>query len=339
MIPIILHDFNHEVGLNCESNTMRDMLAYHGIKLSEPMIIGLCEGYSFVYLNLKAMGFPFVGGRTKDGWLEKFGENTGIKFDIQKTTSTKKAWANLLDPLDQEEPVGLGVDFYHLDYIPEAERIHFVGHVITACGYDDDYVYVAERDRPEIQKLSHASLEKARAGKVMGMGGADNLSFTITEAPEFDLAGILPDAIKRMGQAFMDPPFKGAGYQGIYKLAREIKNTWPQIAREDEFKGSKFKGWGYVAAMWDDWGSGGSIFRQPLRDFLQEAQTYVDQPAVIEAGAIYREVAARYQKMTALLRRMDEDRSGEDKALMELAQMAELQAKREEKAMRMLAEL
>ena len=62
---MILKDFNHKVGINCESNTMCDLLAYHGVKISEPMIIGICEGYSFVYLNLKAMGFPWVGGRIR----------------------------------------------------------------------------------------------------------------------------------------------------------------------------------------------------------------------------------------------------------------------------------
>ena len=63
-----IEGFNHERGINCESNTIRDLLEFHGLDLSEPMIIGLCEGYFFVYLNLKALDFPFAGGRTKDGW-------------------------------------------------------------------------------------------------------------------------------------------------------------------------------------------------------------------------------------------------------------------------------
>jgi len=336
---IILNNYNHKVGINCESNTMRDLLEYHGVNLSEPLIIGLCEGFSFVYLNLKAMGFPFVGGRTKDGWLEKFSENTGIQFDIRKTTSTKKAWNNLIEPLNQGKPVGLGVDFYHLDYIPEEERIHFVGHVISACGYDDNYVYVGERDYQDIQKISHSSLEKARSGKVYGMGGADNLSFTITEVNKINLQEILPRVIKSMAQSFMNPPFKGAGYKGIYKLSCEIKKTWTEIARKNEFKGSDFKGWGYVASMWDDWGTGGSIFRNPLRDFLKETLQYVDLTEVKKAYEIYCDVANRYSEMTDILREMDEDRSKEDAALEDLSKMALNQAKKEEKAMTMLSNI
>jgi hypothetical protein len=339
MITIILKDFKHEVGVNCESNAMRDLLEFHGIELSEPMIIGLCEGYSFVYLNLKAMGFPFVGGRTKDGWLEKFSENTGIQFDIRKTTSTKKAWNNLIEPLDQGKPVGLGVDFYHLDYLPEEEKVHFVGHVISACGYDDNYFYVGERDYQDIQKISHSSLEKARSGKVYGMGGADNLSFTITETNNIDLESILPQVIKKMAQSFMNPPFKGAGYKGIYKLSREIKKTWTRIAKNNEFKGCEFKGWDYVASMWDDWGTGGAVFRNPLRDFLEESLQYVKIPEVKEAFEIYSDVANRYHDMTDIMRELAQDRSNEDSGLKDLSNMALIQAEKEEQAMKLLSKI
>lgn len=334
-----IESFNHEKGINCESNTMCDLLKFHGLDLSEPMIIGLCEGYSFVYLNLKALGFPFVGGRTKDGWLDKFTENTNIEFNKRTTTSDRKARNNLFKPLERGLPVGVGVDYYYMDYIPKEERVHFVGHTISVCGYDEEYVYVGERDYSNIQKLSRKSLKKARTAKVHGMGGADNLTFTVEEINNFDFERVLPRVIKRMATSFMTPSFKGEGYKGIYKLSSEIQKTWPKIAENNEFKGQEFKGWNYVANMWDKWGTGGAIFRNPLRDFLKESLDYIKYLEIEQAYEIYCDVVERYNQMTKIMRELDENKGKEKTVLKELSDLALIQAEKEEKAMSILSKI
>jgi hypothetical protein len=171
------------------------------------------------------------------------------------------------------------------------------------------------------------------------MGGADNLTFTVEEVANFELEKLLPEVIKRMAKAFMNPSFKGEGYKGVYKLAREINKTWPKIAEQNEFKGQEFEGWSYVADMWDEWGTGGAIFRNPLRDFLKETLEYINLPEIKEAYNIYCNVARRYSKMTELMRESDKDRDKEKTALKELAEMARVQAQKEEKAMRMLVDI
>jgi len=224
------------------------------------------------------------------------------------------------------------VDYYYLDYIPQAERVHFVGHTVSACGYDDDYVYAGERDYKDIQRVSRENLAKARSAKVPGMGGANNLSFTVIEIANIDFERVLPQVIKRIGQAFMNPPFRGAGYKAIYKLSDEIGKSWGKIAKDPNFKG-----WSYVASMWDDWGTGGAIFRNPLGDFLKESLEYVNYPAIREAYEIYCEVAQRYRKMTEMMRKLDNDRTKEPMVLKELSDLALLQAQREEEAMKKLS--
>ena len=228
-----------------------------------------------------------------------------MKFDKKTTTSDRKAKNSLFNPLDEGIPVGVGVDYYYMNYIPPEERVHFVSHTISVCGYDEEYVYVGERDYDDIQKLSRENLKKARSEKVHGMGGADNLTFTVEEINNFDFEKVLPKVIKRMAKSFMNSSFKGEGYKGVYKLSREIKKTWTKIAENNEFKGQEFKGWNYVADMWDEWGTGGAIFRNPLRDFLKEAQDYIKYSEIEEAYEIYCDVAKRNNKMTTIMRELD----------------------------------
>ena len=61
----IVKNFEHYPGVHCESTALRDVFAYHGIKIREPMVFGLGEGLSFIYCKSRQMPFPFVGGRTK----------------------------------------------------------------------------------------------------------------------------------------------------------------------------------------------------------------------------------------------------------------------------------
>ena len=49
-------------GYNCQLSSLRKLLNYKGIKLSEEMIMGLAEGIGLIYWSMKQMPFPFVGG-------------------------------------------------------------------------------------------------------------------------------------------------------------------------------------------------------------------------------------------------------------------------------------
>lgn len=331
-----LSTFVHKRGVNCESNTIRDLLAFDGVELSEPMIIGLCEGYSFVYLNLKNFGFPFVGGRTKDQWLDLFTKNTGITFNILETSSEKKAEKHLIKNLKSNRPVGLGVDYYYLEYIPVHKRVHFIGHTVSVAGYDEKGVYVGERDYEALQFLSWESLKKARASKVRGLGSPKHLAFTVESTQEISYKQVLPEVLYRMADRFLNPPFGGAGYRGLEKLTKAIIKDWPIIEKEGTFKGVPFHGWAYVADMWDVWGTGGAIFRNPLRDFLKEASELLIDDRVKKAYEMYSVIAERYEQMTAIMRSMDKRASNSMEVFEQLASLATKQLHQEKEAMRLL---
>jgi hypothetical protein len=58
----IVKNFKHYPGVHCESSALRNVLAYHGFKFSEPMIFGLGEGLGFTYWKSNQMPFPLIGG-------------------------------------------------------------------------------------------------------------------------------------------------------------------------------------------------------------------------------------------------------------------------------------
>ncbi len=123
----MISGFVHHPGAHCESTAIRDILAFHGLKLSEPMVFGLSSGLGFIYWDMKKMPFPFVGGRIQpDELTENISKNIGFKLNVSESSSPKKAQESLTDLLNQNIPVGLKLDMYHLDYIKTPA--HFAAH-------------------------------------------------------------------------------------------------------------------------------------------------------------------------------------------------------------------
>ena len=60
---LILEGFKQFVGKHCETTALRRVLDYHGLSLSEEMLLGLGGGIGFIYWYMKGMPGPFIGGR------------------------------------------------------------------------------------------------------------------------------------------------------------------------------------------------------------------------------------------------------------------------------------
>ena len=58
-----LAPFDSFLGQHCETTTVGCLLRHIGIELTEPMLFGLGEGLGYIFWSMKAMDFPFIGGR------------------------------------------------------------------------------------------------------------------------------------------------------------------------------------------------------------------------------------------------------------------------------------
>lgn len=149
-------------GQHCETNATGNLLRQLDISLSEPMLFGLGEGLSFIFLNLSNLNLPFVGGRTKPFEItEKLCANFVFSLFQKETSSKKLALTSLQSLLSDKKCVGLQLDSYYLDYF--TSKVHFAGHFVSVYGFDDDYFYLVDTIQQGLrQKCSYNSLEQAR---------------------------------------------------------------------------------------------------------------------------------------------------------------------------------
>lgn len=270
--PMILQNFKPFIGQHCETTATGSLLNQLGIDLSEPMLFGLGEGLGFLFWRMKIMDFPFIGGRVKtDKLTENICRNLNLILNVKETSSVKKAWKNIEEPIATGKAVGIKLDCYHLEYF--SSKIHFAGHYATLYGYDSEYAYLIDTHQQGCQvKTKLKNFELARNEK--GPMSSRNLSFTIEQVEDLpDLKDVIKTAILNNANDFLNPPIKNLGYKGIKKTATEIKK-W--FATSNDIKG-EFQ---TSAMLMERAGTGGALFRNLYRDFLEESSSLLKAKAI-----------------------------------------------------------
>jgi hypothetical protein len=273
------------------------LLRQLGIDLSEPMLFGLGEGLGFIFWNMKSMAFPFMGGRVKpDVLTENIARNLNLELRVKETSSTRKAWENVKERIDNGQVVGLKLDCFHLEYF--SRPFHFAGHYATIYGYDSENAYLVDtKQQGGRVKTSLKSLALARAEK--GPMASKNLYYTLKHSDKkFDLEKAIPTAIRNNATEHLNPPITNIGYKGILKTSSEIVK-WFKASRdiENEFK--------TTAMLMEKAGTGGALFRNLYRDFLKESyhllkldKLKTGHEAFTEIAMLWTSVAQLFEKVS-----------------------------------------
>jgi hypothetical protein len=217
-----IKDFKPFKGQHCETTATGSLLNQIGIELSEPMLFGIGEGLSYIFWNMKIMDFPFIGGRVKpDVLTENICRNLNLKLNVKETSSIKRAWENIENPLSTGKAVGIKLDSYYLEYF--TSKIHFAGHYVAMYGYDEQFAYLVDTDQQGGQvKTALKNLELARNEK--GPMSSRNKSYTIDKKGEVtDLEKAIKIAIFNNANEYLNPPIKNISYKGIEKTAHRDK--------------------------------------------------------------------------------------------------------------------
>ncbi len=291
-------NFKSFVGQHCETTTTGSLLKQLGIQLSEPMLFGIGEGLGYIIWKMKAMDFPFIGGRVKtDVLTENICRNLHLKLEIKETSSLKKAWKNVEEPLSNGKAVGLKLDCYHLDYF--TNKIHFAGHYVAMYGYDDEFAYLIDTDQQGGKvKTTLANLELARNEK--GPMSSKNRSYTIDQVEALpELNPVIKKAIFNNATEYLNPPIKNFGYKGIKKTAKEIEK-WFESSKDvkTEFHTS--------AMLMERAGTGGALFRNLYRDFLKESADKLEIQAIHEGYESFKEIASLWTEISNLFLKIGE---------------------------------
>ncbi|CAA0254694.1 BtrH N-terminal domain-containing protein [Tenacibaculum maritimum] len=298
---MIIENFKTFNGQHCETTATGSLLYQIGIELSEPMLFGIGEGLGYIFWNMKIMDFPFIGGRVKPDILtENICRNLNLKLEVKETSSTKKAWLHIKENIDQGKAVGLKLDCYHLEYF--TNKIHFAGHYASIYGYDDQLAYLNDTNQQgRNAKTTLKSLALARNEK--GPMSSKNRSYTISKNGKLpELKNIIKQAIQRNANEFLNPPIKNIGYKGIYKTSSEVKkwfNTSKDIKKD--FQTS--------ASIMEKGGTGGSLFRNLYRDFLQESGEITKSNELIIASKEYDYIAKKWKNVSDLFNEIGETKN------------------------------
>lgn len=250
-------------GEHCETTATGTLLKQLDTELSEPMLFGLGEGLGFIYWNMKSMDFPFIGGRVKPDILTaSIAKNLNLELTVKETSSTQKAWEDVKKLIDNRQIVGLKLDCFHLEYF--SKPFHFAGHYAALYGYDNEMAYLVDTKQQGGQvKTSLTSLALARAEK--GPMSSKNLFYTLQKTKEkSDLKTAILTAIRNNAADYINPPITNIGYKGILKASSEIIKWFKESEDiENDFKTS--------AMLMEKAGTGGALFRNLYRDFLEES--------------------------------------------------------------------
>ena len=222
-----------------------------------------CDNLELNFLNQCFLNFPFIGGRVKTDLLtQNLAKNLNFGLTVKETSSTQKAWDSVKELLDNGQVVGLKLDCYHLEYF--SRPFHFAGHYAAIYGYDNDTAYLVDTKQQGGQvKTSLKSLALARAEK--GPMASKNLYYTLSKTDKkIDFKTAIPTAILNNAKEYLNPPINNIGYKGILKTSKELYK-WFDTTNDIEGDVST------SAMLMERAGTGGALFRNLYRDFLQES--------------------------------------------------------------------
>lgn len=324
---MIIENFHTFYGNHCETTTVGNLLQNCGLKLSEPMLFGIGEGLSFIYWDSKKMGFPFLGGRCKQDILtENIVKNLNLNIEVCQTTSKAKAWENVKSKIDAGVPVGLKLDCYYLEYF--TQKIHFAGHYVTIYGYDDKFAYLIDTDQQGSNvKTSLLSLSDARSAK--GPMSSANRSFIITGNMSYNLKDIIISAIYNNAYEYLNPPIQNVAFKGIRKTAKVIESWFERPGMTPELITQ-------VGTLMEKAGTGGALFRNMYRDFLNECNKLYPDLKLDEPYKKFCIIAEMWTEVSKLICKAGENSN--ELHLKEASNILLEIASLEEEAMKMLFE-
>jgi hypothetical protein len=257
--------FTHQPGDHCGSTALRNLLAFHGVPISEELAFGLGAGACFYYIVVDGISpSRFTNGRT--GRLEEeFLRLTGAPLRLRTPESPAGAWELAADAVDEGRPSLLLTDLYYLDHY--GNSAHFPGHAVVLTGYDDEYAYVADTGFEEIQRTSRSGLDEARfaqhpfyplSGHMVDLPPGESIELEALRARA-------PEAIAAAARLMHEPAMPGEfeGLPALRRFAAEV-GSWPEAAAD----------WQWCARfnyqVIERRGTGGGNFRAMYSRFLAE---------------------------------------------------------------------
>jgi hypothetical protein len=280
--------FVHTPGHHCGSTALRNLLAFHGVEISEETAFGLGAGAGFYYLTMEdASPSRWFNGRTAR-LEETFRELTGAALELRTFAAEdgEEAWAAARDEVDAGKPALLLTDIYYLDHY--GNSAHFPGHAVVLAGYDAEVAHLSDTGFGQLQTTRLENLARARHSGHPAYPLEGHM-FTVGEAIDRGrLEAAVPRAIDRAASEMLDPPFGAfAGIPALERLVDEA-GSWPEAVEDWQWCAR------FAYQVIERRGTGGGCFRLMYSRFLGEAG-YEEAPLAAAAAARWTELAEAFK--------------------------------------------
>jgi Butirosin biosynthesis protein H, N-terminal/Domain of unknown function (DUF4872) len=283
----MVRGYRHTPGNHCGSTALRNLLAFHGVEISEEMAFGLGAGAAFYYVAIdEASPTRWFNGRAAR-LEENFVELTGAPLQLQTFDQPDLAMKAALSQVDEGNPSILLTDLYYLDHY--GKSAHFPGHAVVLAGYDEELAYLSDTGFEELQTTRLENLERARHGDHPAMPLKGQMFVVDTPLDGSALREAIPQAVEHAAAEMHDPPFGDfAGLPALRRLAAEA-GSWPE-ATEDWQWCARF-----AYQVIERRGTGGGNFRLMYSRFLEEAG-YEQAVVAAEAAADWTALAGAFRE-------------------------------------------
>lgn len=307
--PAAVVPFAHRHSGHCESGVISALLRHAGLEVSEPMVLGLSAGLTFVHFPFfKIGGLPLTSYRMPPGAIYK-GLARALGFTLHREKfSTPEAGMRALDAhLAAGRAVGLQSSVFWLPYFPETMRFHFNAHNLIVYGREGGEYLVSDPVFEHPQRCAAADLAKARF--VKGALAPKGLLYYPEHVPStIDYARAVPRAVRKTINMMLRTPLPLFGVRAIRALARRIEKLEggdPRYARLYV---------GQIVRMQEEIGTGGGGFRFMYAAFLQEAGERLDNAVLRDASARMTETGDAWRQFALAGARFVKDRQRGDHA-------------------------
>ena len=288
----------HAPGKHCASTAIRDMMRFHGIRLSEAMCFGIGAGLGIWYLDLPGIAASrLVHVRSADIEAQFF-RRIGHPFAWETSESPEESEELLFRALDSGLPALVRTDIYHLPYY--RSRTHFPGHVIMVWGYDRrrQVFFVTDTEREEVLEVPFTDMRQARHQKGSFFEMKGNLfSPEGIEGPG-DMQEIIARSIVHNSRVILDEAYAFQGIKGLDSWLSEIP-AW-----------GEFPDWQWTARLAyqiiERRGPGGGGFRLMYADFLKEAAAFVPEILSLRLAEKMLLAAKSWQELAGSLKAVSE---------------------------------
>jgi len=285
--PNLVPGYVHTPGHHCGSTALRNLLAFHGVEISEEMAFGLGAGASFYYLTLPdASPSRWFNGRTAR-LEESFRDLTGAALRMRTFAAEDgTAWEAARAEVDAGNPALLLTDIYHLDHY--GSSAHFPGHAVVLAGYDDEVAHLSDTAFEDLQttRLDHLAEARHSGHPAYPLEGH---MFTVAEAVDrAQLVAAAPAAIAAAAREMLQPSFgEFGGLPAVERFAAEA-GAWPEAAEDWQWCAR------FAYQVIERRGTGGGTFRPMYSRFLAEVGR-AEAPLAATAGKRWTELAEAFR--------------------------------------------